>query len=159
MNRLRRHGETSSRWVLIAGVVLGALACRSRAGESAGASRTDVQPDSAHYHEEYQAVFARETADQAWAARAEEVARAKLGAVLPEGSRIRSVECRATLCRVETAHRDKSSYFTFGRRAFVSGDGRLWNAATFSVPADPAFSEPVMVSYVAREGYDLPRID
>jgi hypothetical protein len=141
------------------GALVGAPACRTQLGRPTGSQTAVIKKTAADYRRNYEAVFARETTDIGWAKAAEKMARAKLPKLLPNGSTIRSVECHSTLCRLETAHRNKENYFLFGQNAFMSEEGRLWNAATFSSPLDDRLSDPVMISYIAREGHELPRID
>ncbi len=113
-------------------------------------------------HAQYESTFAGDPVDPEWTARDRRAAETKLTAALPEGSTLRSFECRASLCRVETRHSNVSRYNEFAWAAFMSPPTEIWSAGAVSVPlADEEIApgQPiVMVSYVAREGKTLPAV-
>lgn len=80
-----------------------------------------------------------------------------LRAVLPVGSSVRSIECRGSLCRVETMHRGLAEVREFARRAFQELP-RVSNGPAFLSPLDePAPGMPVVaVAYIGCEGTALP---
>jgi hypothetical protein len=106
-------------------------------------------------HQRYETKFARAAVDAEWAARAKKIADQKLPPLLPEGSTIRSFDCRASLCRLETAHKDHERYMKFIEAAFLRPDGQLWNGATYSTPLNDDPQDGFMVTYIAREGASL----
>jgi hypothetical protein len=80
-------------------------------------------------------------------------------AALPAGSRVRSVECRASLCRIETEHAGLDDYRAFVQRAFFSHDAKQVSIGPVfaNPPGEPRHGEPVVaVVYVGREGTVLP---
>lgn len=80
-------------------------------------------------------------------------------AVLPAESLVLSVECRNSLCRVETEHASLDEFQDFVQRAFLTHDStRVSNGPVFvGLLAEPAQGEPVVaVAYVGREGALLP---
>jgi hypothetical protein len=83
-----------------------------------------------------------------------------LHAVLPVGSSVRSVDCRGSLCRVETVHRGTDELKEFAHRAFQESP-RVTNGPAFiSLLEDPVPGRPVVaVIYVGREGTVLPMPD
>jgi hypothetical protein len=90
--------------------------------------------------------------------------RGKLTPILPEGSSIRSLQCRRTMCRVETSHKDLVSYQAFARAFVLPGDNGqpLWmGASVFNVttPPGPNDESLVTVAYLAREGLPEPLRD
>jgi hypothetical protein len=102
-----------------------------------------------------EARFLHAAADPEWAARAKTIVDQNLPSLLPEGSKIRSFECRASMCRLETAHKNHGQYMKFIQAAFLSPEDQLWNAPTFSTPLNGNPADGLMVTYIAREGGSL----
>jgi hypothetical protein len=104
--------------------------------------------------------FQDEAVDETWTVQAAATARTRMAAVLPETSRLRSIECRASMCRLETAHKDPESYGKFLVGAFHDPATRLWNAGGFSTPLADRDEEGrvVTVAFLAREGEALPQV-
>lgn len=116
----------------------------------------------AEARDSYEIAFGSDHPDPGWTAAELRRTNQKVQAALPEGSELKSLDCRASLCRIETSHADLSRYRTFVHSAFMDPATQVWNAATFSTREnDGAGSgEPLLiVSYVAREGQDLPRVE
>jgi hypothetical protein len=112
----------------------------------------------ARIHEQYEAAFVSDHGDAQWETGAKRLAMEKLPSLLPEGSTVRSFECRATMCRLETHHRDHESYWGFIKAAFMDQTGQLWNGATYSTPLKDNPDDGLMVTYIAREGQPLPQV-
>lgn len=95
--------------------------------------------------------FARES-PSAGAKEAEAQLAARLAPVMPEGSQIEEIECRAGLCRVESSHRGVQGYRDFlkltTRRASEVWQGSVRFEA-LPVPDNPE-AEVVLVAYVSR---------
>jgi len=88
--------------------------------------------------------FAAETRDASW--REAAVLAPKLIAILPSGSRLRSLDCRASLCKVETTHLDLERYREFLSAGF-SLETQIWSgAASFPTPAPPEPGQPVVAT-------------
>ncbi|WP_437831028.1 hypothetical protein [Sorangium sp. So ce1153] len=105
-------------------------------------------------------VFHEEAPDPDWAREAEIALQEKIAAALPRSSALRSVECRASLCRVEVAYRDPADGGRFFDAAFKNPDSKIWNADTFSTPPRPdGRGNTIVVSYLAREGEALPSLE
>ncbi|WP_437986912.1 hypothetical protein [Sorangium sp. So ce117] len=113
--------------------------------------------DMAEVSERIQDVFAQQTTDTQWTASASEAAREKLRSALPERSSLRTVECRSSMCRFETEHDDMAQMQQFMQEAFMDPQKRPWNGGFFAMPvSDPNTGKVVVVSYLAREGEELP---
>jgi hypothetical protein len=105
----------------------------------------------------YARAFAGERADPTWAESAQRRADERLKVTAQAGSTVRAIECRTSLCRIETTHPDRESAQQFVRGSFMKPGASPWNAPVFSMPLDPAAAGPVvLVSYLAREGHPLP---
>ncbi|WP_437554868.1 hypothetical protein WME97_22800 [Sorangium sp. So ce367] len=101
--------------------------------------------------------FTQQGTDARWSAEAREAAREKLSAALPDTSSLRSIECRSSMCRVETVHQDFEQYEQFVRSTFMNPQEALWRGGFFTLPVnDPREGELVTVAYVGREGAPLP---
>jgi hypothetical protein len=114
-------------------------------------------PTSAQVRDRLDDAFRTDPIDAAWSQTAVRTLQAKLGPLLPPQSAVRSVDCRGSLCRIETSHAGVTEYRDFVQRTFL-GQAELWNAGFFTnVVADPVPGQPVItVAYLAREGQSLP---
>lgn len=100
--------------------------------------------------------FAEQRADARWSGEARHTAETRLSTVLPETSKLQSLECRTSMCRIETVHEGLESYRQFVQGAFMNPETKLWNGGFFSTElAAPVDGKLVTVSYLAREGEDL----
>lgn len=105
------------------------------------------------------AKFTDERSDAAWAVTSQRLVTTKLSAVLPPASELRSVECRASMCKIESRHEDAVRYRQFAQSAFSDPETEAWNAGFFSTATlEPGSSRVIAVAYVAREGQELPPI-
>jgi hypothetical protein len=100
------------------------------------------------------AEFVRDPPDPLWIAQEREGAYAKVGAVIPDGSELRAIECRRSICRVETHHPDRHRYSQFLPDPLKSWTEFVAEGATASTTMDspPGDSGLTMVSYIARHG-------
>lgn len=101
--------------------------------------------------------FYSEGVDSAWTQETTRQLERTLPALLPAGSAMRRVECRSTMCRVESTHPGLDEFGVFVRSAFV-GDTRVSDGGFFAgLLSDPQPGQPVTtVAYVARKGHSLP---
>jgi len=111
---------------------------------------------TAAIHEHLESLFVQDQPDAEWAERAKTIVSEKLPSLLPEGSFVRSFDCRASFCRLETSHKDQESYWKFIKGAFADRSRQLWNAETYSVPLNDDPVDGLLVSYIARENQSLP---
>jgi hypothetical protein len=126
------------------------------AGVQKVAQRTPEE-QRAEVHLQYEAAYVEDGSDPQWANASQQKVRDKLPSLLPNGSTIRSFECHATMCRLETAHKGSENYWQFIRTAFLDPEGRLWNAPTYSTPLNDDPEDGMMVTFIAREGQVLPQ--
>jgi hypothetical protein len=107
----------------------------------------------------YESSFTHEKPDPQWVAEAQSTAEAKLTGAMPETSQVRSIACRSSMCRLETVHEDVEHYQQFVQSAFFNPETKLWNGGFFSTPLSaPGDGKLVIVSYLARDGEDLPPV-
>jgi hypothetical protein len=106
--------------------------------------------------DQLEASFLRQHGDVRWSGEAQRTAATRLSAILPETSKLQSLECRASMCRIETAHQGLESYQLFVRNAFMNPETKLWNGGFFTMQLDdPVNGKLVTVSYLARDGEEL----
>jgi hypothetical protein len=102
----------------------------------------------------YEDRFAHERPDPDWSRNAEAEVQATLASKLPATSELRSVQCRASLCRVETVHASNEAYNQFFEASFMSANPNKqpWNGGVFSAPlGDQLDGRVAFVSYLKRE--------
>jgi len=105
--------------------------------------------------------FESELVDSSWRWKATDSLTKGVQAALPAGSTLRRLECRGTLCRIETEHADLAAFRTFAQNAFLNTVTRLGNSGFFSsLVGDSNADGPLTaVAYLAREGKQLPDPD
>ncbi len=128
---------------------------------SGAGARGDQDLAESNLRDRYERLFMTQVVDRAWAEAAQASAGACLTSFLPAGSLLRSIECRASMCRVETSHPDVTTSTQFVRSALLGTYGRAWKGASYSAPLDSlgASNEVVLVTYLAREGNGLSAFD
>jgi hypothetical protein len=96
--------------------------------------------------------FQKETRDPAWDPTRD--LQSKLTRILPEGSAVDGLECRSSLCRMESSHQSLASYQAFTQSIVVSPGGEfVWNGpAVFEVTHEPEGEADRLraVAYFAR---------
>jgi hypothetical protein len=105
--------------------------------------------------------FATEQKDPNWSADTEEKVSATFSRKLQEGSLIRSLECRSTMCLVELQQKTLEQFqkFVDGALIHTGGEPQFWGpASAFVVDTGPSGEVSVMVA-LAREGHELPSTD
>jgi len=115
--------------------------------------------DASEMREALENAFRTEGTDAEWGDGAKRLATDRLRTAVPAGSEVRKVDCHTSMCRIETAHPDRSHYERFVRSAFMDPASSLWNAEAYSsFVGDHARSAEslLVVSYLAREGRSLP---
>lgn len=126
-------------------------------GKSASAPRSMIE-QFAPAHDALEAAFGAESRDGAWAMNAQRTAETALSAALPPRSAIRAVDCRATLCRVESSHASFAQAKTFVNQ-LTTRDSRPWNGGFYTGPiAEDASGAVTFVTYLGREGVAMPAI-
>lgn len=105
-----------------------------------------------------QASFSAEAVDTSWSRAATEKLARSLHAVLRDESTLAQIECRETLCRIETRHHDLGAFRTYVHDAYVEpGTDISGRGAFVGVLNEPSEGGPVVaVAYVAGRGGGLP---
>jgi hypothetical protein len=84
----------------------------------------------------------------------------RVRAVIPAGSSVRSLECRRSLCRIETMHPSLEEFRDFVQRGYLALDfaTRVSNGPVFvGLLASPVEGQPVFgVAFLGRDGAVLP---
>jgi len=130
---------------------------------AAAKSAPDTPPpapelEPAHMRETYDRVFAAESRDPAWSDEAKRTTSSKLPTYMPDGSTLRSIECRTSMCRLEIQHKNRDLYWKFVKAALMDSGGQFWSGAVSTLPVSEDPDDGSMVMYLAREGYSLPAV-
>jgi hypothetical protein len=115
----------------------------------------------AEVREGMETAFSADSDDPRWKPSDQRAATAKVRAVLPEGSELRSFDCKESLCRIETSHVGTDQYRTYLRAAYMDPTTQVWNAPGVSEFLSDTVDTngPVeTVAYLAREGHPLPTL-
>jgi hypothetical protein len=114
-------------------------------------------PTSEQVRDGFESLFRAEPVDTTWSRGAADTLGRGIGAVLPAGSKLGGIECRDTLCRIETSHADPDEFRTYARSAFLDHDKRVSSSGFFaSIVRAPAGGPLTAVVYLTREGKELP---
>ncbi len=118
-----------------------------------------VPPSAQELVDSLEAAVHGEPIDPHWSRQAEDLARARLERTLTT-SRLESVHCGASLCRLETSHPSQEALEQFREQVLMASEPVLWNGAAYSsVQGDARAGTLVTVSYLAREGRPLPTLE
>jgi hypothetical protein len=129
--------------------------------ETAEAPPAKPAPSRAEVRDGLETLFQSDPYDPGWSQRTTETLTRGVHAVLPSGSRLQRVECRGTLCRIETSHADLDAYFVYTKDAFQGSKTRVTTSGVFqTVVGEPASGSPVVaVAFLARDGNELPDVE
>ncbi|NBD07690.1 hypothetical protein [Corallococcus silvisoli] len=95
--------------------------------------------------------FAEEPVDGDWSARAARTLDDAFREHLPATSRVKSLECRATLCRVELVHRAAADH-----GAFLMSGLRTWRGSVFIAREAQEGDDYVVTLLASKEGTNPP---
>jgi hypothetical protein len=98
--------------------------------------------------------FGHEPADAAWSRPAQALLDSHIRAGLPDGSRVVSLECRQTMCRVESEHTSLAIYARFVNEALLFPTGG-WNGPVMTQILSQAGPQITSVAYLLRDGEDF----
>lgn len=99
--------------------------------------------------------FESETIDSAWRSEATPLLARQFGARTPSGSRLTSIECRSSMCRVEAVHDSFDAYSEFTRAAITAPDAEWQGSFVAHVVGDPYAGQVRSRAYMVRPGEDL----
>jgi hypothetical protein len=115
--------------------------------------------DMTEMREQLEESFTKQRTDARWTDEARRTAETRLSVILPETSKLQALECRTSMCRIETVHQGLESYRQFVQDAFMNPETKLWNGGFFLIQlADPVDGKLVTIAYLARDGAKLPPI-
>lgn len=122
------------------------------------ASERQQAPSPNELNARFSAVFDGEARDAGWAIESEREGRRFFDALeIGAHSRLRSIECRSTMCRLESVHDSEAALTTYVQRTFRDPANHIAKgpALILSLPST-APNELTHVAYFAREGESLP---
>lgn len=100
--------------------------------------------------------FENEVPDKQWVATATDAINAVARPTLGVNSEIRSIECRSSLCRIETVQEDSDHYTDFVSHVKHSG---VSPEGFFTKTGETPDGKLILTMYLAREGHPLPRLE
>lgn len=103
-------------------------------------------------------MFDKQATDAVWSRKAVPEVTRVLSGHLPSGGQIETVDCRTDLCRIQTHHASVDDYQKFLNASFMARDSGLWNGGFTSWVVDHDPKGVVVVSYLAKEGRDVPNV-
>lgn len=144
-----------------AGLVAGYVLWRDAPQRPSVTSAPAISPSKRHgpaadetdsYSRWVAAEFDRDRADPAWN-RSRELS-SKVARLLTQGASVRAIECRSSLCRVETSHPSSENHAKFTRDFVRIGGAPVWTGpVVFDVLPPPASGggSTIAVAYLARD--------
>ncbi len=101
-------------------------------------------------------VYEAERVDEAWRRDAVATASRRLPAALPSGSRLEHVDCRSSLCQIETSHADEQEAQAYVAAALKTPETQLWNGGFVAVVERDTGGAVRVTAFLAREGREVP---
>ncbi|CAM4310021.1 hypothetical protein G4177_05130 [Corallococcus sp. ZKHCc1 1396] len=95
--------------------------------------------------------FAEERVDNDWSGKAAQTLNDAFRQHLPPGSRVKSLDCRATLCRVELVHRSAADH-----GALLMNGMRAWPGSVFVASEAQEGADYVVTLLASKEGTNPP---
>jgi hypothetical protein len=95
--------------------------------------------------------FRAEARDPKWSDQGTAEATRALAHDLPGGTKLGKVECRFTMCRVESSHAGVDAFQAFVSSSLLSRGRQLWNAGFSSYVVDQSPSGVTALTFIARE--------
>jgi hypothetical protein len=144
---------------IVSGLPLGTAEPSAAAGNEPANGVAAPDAEKAAYESEWQKIadqFSTERSDARWDP-SPELSR-KILAVMPPGASLRALDCRASMCRLETAHPSRDSYADFAEYfTMLKGDAQLWTGSTVArVMHEPQHDgDPlVAIAYLHRSSFN-----
>ena len=103
-----------------------------------------------------EAAFADERPDGRWSGSAANDIARSLPATLPKGSNVSAVNCKSRMCRLETTHENVQTFAEFNNAAFARAGQSIWRGGVYSAVREQSARGIVAVTFLAREGGELP---
>jgi hypothetical protein len=138
------------------GLMLAALATLVVAGAGRSASWRLARQESDPTKQQAQLVaqleddFRSEHRDPKWSDQGTNEAVRALSRDLPQGTKLGKVECRLTMCRVESSHVSVDAFQAFVRSGLLSHDRQLWNGGFSSYVVDQSSSGVSALTFIER---------
>ncbi len=121
----------------------------------------DLVAMRARLHTKMETAFHSQDVDSGWARTADAAVRSAIYENLPRGSQVTGLDCRTSMCRLETVHPSIAQYQEFTEHALDDVEKRPWNGGFASVPVavDPKSGQVTLATFLLREGHALPSDD
>lgn len=100
--------------------------------------------------------FDAEPVDPAWGKAATQEATRALSSGIPSGTKVKGVQCRTSLCRVETSHTSVDDFRAFATGSLLGRDRHIWNGGVSTQVREESATGVTAVTYIAKEGQSVP---
>jgi hypothetical protein len=111
----------------------------------------DTAEQRAELVAELESDFRAEARDPKWSDHGTTEASRALAHDLPEGTKLGKVECRSTMCRVESSHTSVDAFQAFVRADLLSHTRQLWNGGFSSYVVSQSPTGVTALTFIARE--------
>lgn len=101
----------------------------------------------------HEVAFRAEPVERAWAEPMEARVSAGMREVFKDPTKVRSVECRQSLCRVEASMSDQNEWSEIVERML---EEKVWDGVLSAFPSTGADGKVTLTTYLVREGYQVP---
>lgn len=110
----------------------------------------------AEYVAQLDGKFGSEVQDPKWSQSAAREASRAITAVMPIGTKLGKVECRTSLCKVESFHENLNAFHSFADSALLGRERQLWNGGVATMVRSENGSGVTAITYIAKEGQGVP---
>jgi hypothetical protein len=117
------------------------------------------QPTTDELRDSVEAKFVSQSVDPTWSKAAQVQAGDGVTRALPLDSRLLSVECRTSMCRVETSHKDMTSYREFVQHTLMSPDFGWDGPKMATVTKTDSNGGLTTLEYLGRPGERLDEVE
>jgi hypothetical protein len=103
-----------------------------------------------------ESVFEMEPVDPKWGASTTRDIYDTVRPIVGGNSEVRSVDCRSTLCRVESVQEDSTHYSAFVQKLKFS---RISPEGFYTKTGETPDGRPILTMYLARNGHPMPQVE
>jgi len=115
------------------------------------------QPSDVEVRAKLDGQFNSQRADPSWSKQTTTLLNNHISQGIPSGSKVVSIECKSSMCRVESKHNDVATYQKYVNEALLFPQGG-WDGPLMTQITNPGVEPVTSVAYLLRDGEDMERI-